>query len=198
MPPPPPLSNNPATDFAGGTNFAVLAVVTLALSGQPDARQLVASVLLGVWALRLAGFLLFRVLRTGKDDRFDDKRDRFFPFLGFWLFQMLWVWAVSLPVTVLNAPAVRRYRPQAPFGTARDVAGLVLYALGLVLESVSDAQKFAFRQRGDRAAICDTGFFAWSRHPNYFGEIIIHFGKAISPSLPYPPLPLSKSVPGTY
>lgn len=87
----------------------MLAIVTLALSGQPDARQIVASVLLGVWALRLAGFLLFRVLRTGKDDRFDDKRDRFFPFLGFWLFQMLWVWAVSLPVTVLNAPAVRRY-----------------------------------------------------------------------------------------
>lgn len=76
---------------------------------------------------------------------------------------------------------------RVPFGTARDIAGLILYAVGLVLETVSDAQKFVFRQRGDRTAICDTGFFAWSRHPNYFGEIIIHFGKAIYlPPLPSP------------
>lgn len=184
--PPLPSLANPHPDFAGGTNFAVLAVVTLAFSGQPDARQLVASLCLAVWALRLAGFLLFRVLRTGKDDRFDDKRDRFFPFLGFWVFQMLWVWAVSLPVTVLNSPAVRRYHPQAPFGTARDIAGLVLFALGLGLETVSDAQKFAFRQRHDRAAICDAGVFAWSRHPNYFGEIIIQFGRPSLRPCPHP------------
>ncbi len=44
------------------------------------------------WGLRLSGFLLFRILKTGKDDRFDDKRDKFFPFLGFWVAQMVWVW----------------------------------------------------------------------------------------------------------
>ena len=44
-----------------------------------------------LWGVRLSGFLLFRIIKTGKDDRFDDKRDKFFPFLGFWVFQMLWV-----------------------------------------------------------------------------------------------------------
>jgi len=161
-------------DFAGGTNFVVLAVLTLALSGTHHARQVTASLALAVWGLRLSGFLLFRILKTGKDDRFDDKRDRFLPFLGFWVFQMLWVWAVSLPVTVLNSPAVGSYVFHA-FGTARDIAGLVLFALGLLLETVSDAQKYRFRARNDRAAVCDKGFFAWSRHPNYFGEIIIQF-----------------------
>lgn len=42
-----------------------------------------------VWGARLSGFLLFRIIKTGKDDRFDDKRDKFFPFLGFWVFQMV-------------------------------------------------------------------------------------------------------------
>ncbi|KAI8961294.1 DUF1295-domain-containing protein [Daldinia sp. FL1419] len=163
------------TDFAGGTNFVISAVVTLALSRSPDARQIVASALIMAWGLRLSLFLLFRVLKTGKDDRFDGTRDRFFPFLGFWAFQMLWVWSVSLPVTVLNSPAVSGYQPQVSFGTGRDIAGVVLFGIGFVMESVSDVQKFVFRSRNDRDAVCDSGFFYLSRHPNYFGEIIIQF-----------------------
>lgn len=162
------------TDFAGGTNFALLAIITLAFSNHHHARQVVASLFLIIWALRLSGFLLFRVLKTGKDDRFDDKRDKFFPFLGFWIFQMIWVWLVSLPVTVLNSPNVQQY-DQAPFGTGRDVAGIILFVIGFVMESVSDMQRFYFRQKNDRSAICDKGFFAVSRHPNYFGEIITQF-----------------------
>ncbi|KAF3023761.1 hypothetical protein E8E14_014313 [Neopestalotiopsis sp. 37M] len=162
------------TDFAGGTNFVVLAIITLAFSGHHHARQIVASLFIMVWGLRLSGFLLFRILKTGKDDRFDDKRDKFFPFLGFWVFQMIWVWTVSLPVTILNSPNVQQY-PQASFGTGRDIAGVILFAIGFIMESVSDVQKFIFRQRNDKSAICDKGFFSWSRHPNYSGEIIIQF-----------------------
>jgi steroid 5-alpha reductase family enzyme len=136
----------------------------------------VASLFIMAWGLRLSGFLLFRILKTGKDDRFDDKRDKFFPFLGFWIFQMLWVWIVSLPVTVLNSPNVQQY-PQPAFGTGRDIAGVILFAIGFVMESVSDVQKYLFRSRNEKSAICDQGLFAVSRHPNYFGEIIIQFGK---------------------
>ncbi|KAG6039122.1 hypothetical protein E4U41_003204 [Claviceps citrina] len=172
------------TDLAGGSNFAVLAIITLSLSGHHHARQLVASLFLILWAVRLSGFLFFRILRTGSDDRFDDKRNRFLPFLGFWLFQMLWVWAVSLPVTVLNSPQVTRYA-QHDFGTGRDVAGVVLFAVGFAMESVSDVQKYRFRRDNDKAAVCDGGLFAVSRHPNYFGEILIQFAIymiAVSPA----------------
>lgn len=74
------------TDFAGGTNFILLAILTLAFSDNRDqARNIVASVFIILWAARLSGFLLFRILKTGKDDRFDDKRDKFWSFLGFWV-----------------------------------------------------------------------------------------------------------------
>ncbi|KAK4218163.1 DUF1295-domain-containing protein [Rhypophila decipiens] len=172
------------TDFAGGTNFVLLAILTLAFSGSPNARQIVVSLFIIIWGLRLSGFLLFRILKTGKDDRFDDKRDKFFPFLGFWIFQMIWVWTVSLPVTVLNSPNVQSF-PQPAFGTGRDIAGVVLYAVGLIMESVSDMQKYRFRSTRDKSEICDKGFFSWSRHPNYFGEIIIQFAIfmiAVSPA----------------
>lgn len=164
------------TDFAGGTNFVVLAIITLAFSAARDnARNIVVSVFIMVWGARLSGFLLFRILKTGKDDRFDDKRDNFFKFLGFWIFQMLWVWTVSLPVTVLNSPNVTRYG-QPAFGTGRDIAGVILYAIGLIMESVSDIQKYRFRRdHKEKGTICDIGFFKYTRHPNYFGEIIIQF-----------------------
>ncbi|KAF4979838.1 hypothetical protein FZEAL_4032 [Fusarium zealandicum] len=162
------------TDFAGGTNFALLAVLTLALSGHSHARQIVASLFIIIWALRLSGFLLFRIIKTGKDDRFDDKRDKFFPFLGFWVFQMVWVWTVSLPVTLINSPNVTRY-PQHSFGTGRDIAGIVLWTIGFVMESLSDVQKYQFRNTHNGSDVCDKGFFAYSRHPNYFGEIIMQF-----------------------
>jgi len=173
------------TDFAGGTNFVVLAIITLAFSGHHNARQIVASLFIILWGARLSAFLLYRILKTGKDDRFDDKRDKFFPFLGFWIFQMIWVWTVSLPVTILNSPNVTRFA-QPDFGTGRDVAGCVLFGIGFVMETVGDLQKLRFKLgHKEKGAICDKGFWAWSRHPNYFGEIIVQFAIfmiAVSPA----------------
>lgn len=174
------------TDFAGGTNFIVLAILTLACSAnRAEARNLVVSLFIIAWGARLSGFLLFRIVKTGKDDRFDDKRDKFWKFLGFWVFQMIWVWTVSLPITILNSPKVTRFA-QPTFGTGCDIAGTVLWSIGFLMESVSDVQKYRFRAAHSHdGAVCDVGFFAWTRHPNYFGEILIQFGIftiAISPA----------------
>ncbi|KAJ4163769.1 hypothetical protein LMH87_005477 [Akanthomyces muscarius] len=171
------------TDLAGGLNFTILAVLTLALGGGGSGghlhpRQVVVSLFMIVWSVRLAGFLFFRILKTGKDERFNEMRSNFLKFLGFWVFQMLWVWIVSLPVTLSNAPNVTRY-PQKNFGTGRDIAGVILYVIGLVFEAGSDVQKYLFRSRqtreSNRTSVCDSGFFALSRHPNYFGDIIIQW-----------------------
>jgi steroid 5-alpha reductase family enzyme len=125
-------------DFAGGTNFVLLAIIVIAFSGHYHARQIIDSLFIVLWSARLSGFLLFRIIKTGKDDRFDDKRDKFFPFLGFWIFQMIWVWIVSLPVTVINSPNTTKY-PQPAFGTGYDIAGAILWAIGFLMESVADA-----------------------------------------------------------
>ncbi|KAJ9669028.1 hypothetical protein H2201_000854 [Coniosporium apollinis] len=90
---------------------------------------------------------------------------------------MVWVWTVSLPVTILNSPKATEDDYETPFGTGQDITGVVLYIVGLIMETVSDAQKYRFmRAHGNDDAIYDRGFFAWSRHPNYFGEMVIHFG----------------------
>jgi steroid 5-alpha reductase family enzyme len=163
------------TDFMGGTNFVWLAIFTLAMSGTSNARQIVTSIFIMLWGARLSAFLLFRILKTGKDDRFDDKRDKFFPFLGFWVFQMLWVWIVSMPVTISNSPNVLQYGSPS-FGQATDIIGVIIFVFAFSIEAIADIQKYRFKQssKGQQpGAFCNVGFFAWSRHPNYFGEIMV-------------------------
>ena len=175
------------TDFAGGTNFVWLAIITLAMSGTRDARNIITSLMIMIWGARLSGFLLFRILKTGKDDRFDDKRDKFFPFLGFWVFQMLWVWTVSLPVTILNSPANLQYA-QPSFGKATDIIAIIIFIFAFLIEAISDVQKYRFKQSSagkQPGAVCNVGCFYWSRHPNYFGEIMVQisiFIIAITPA----------------
>lgn len=73
----------------------ILAIITLAFSEHPNARQIVDSVFIMIWGTRLSGFLLFRILKTGSDDRFDDKRGKILPMLGFYTFQTIWVWYIA-------------------------------------------------------------------------------------------------------
>lgn len=141
-----------------GSNFFLLAILTLCLNGIYHARNIVASVFVMVWATRLAGerrmvatcqpsphlsagFLLFRVLKTGSDTRFDDIRSHFFKFLAFWVGQIVWVWTVSLPATILNSPGVASARIQPNFGTGTDIAGVIIWTIGWVIESLADIQK---------------------------------------------------------
>jgi steroid 5-alpha reductase family enzyme len=165
------------TDLAGGTNFIILALVTFFFNHTFTSRQILVTVLSTVWGIRLAGFLLYRILQTAEDKRFDEIRNNALSFLGFFVFQMLWVWIVSLPVVLVNSPA---YTPgQALFGDyiGLDTVGLVCWIVGFVVETVADQQKFNYRQSGRRSSpFMVTGVWSWSRHPNYFGEMLLWIG----------------------
>lgn len=131
--------------------------------------------LVAIWAVRLAGFLLYRIIIWGEDRRFDDKRNNIGRLAVFWTLQAVWVWAVSLPVTILNASA-----NNPPLGVL-DYLGWSLLAFGLLLESVADMQKLNFkRDESMRGKWIDVGVWKWSRHPNYFGEILVWVGAFLS------------------
>jgi steroid 5-alpha reductase family enzyme len=92
------------TDFAGGTNFMVVAALTFFLGGSYTLRQILVTIASTLWGIRLSLYLLMRILKTGKDDRFDDKKRGFsLEFATFWVVQALWVFVVSSPVVLLNS-----------------------------------------------------------------------------------------------
>ena len=128
------------TDFAGGTNFVVLAILTFLLAETYHWRQIALTSCIILWGLRLSGYLLYRIIKIGEDDRFDDKRSNPLRFAVFWVFQAVWVFTVSLPVIFVNAPSSDNidYTPM-------DIIGFSVFGIGLICETISDQQKFNFR-----------------------------------------------------
>jgi len=162
------------TDFAGGTNFVLLAVLTFVLAETYHWRQILVTTLVVVWGLRLSGYLLYRIIKIGEDDRFDDKRADPIRFAAFWIFQAFWVFTVSLPVIFVNTPQSSVVSNQI---TAMDIIGISMFVIGLLSETVSDQQKFSFRNNPEnRGKWCQVGLWKISRHPNYFGEITLWIG----------------------
>ena len=133
------------------------------------------TVLVTLWGARLAGYLLIRIIKIGKDKRFDQIRGNPIKFLIFWIFQIVWVYVVSLPVIFINSPiALQRDI------SVTDIVGAVIFLVGRFYETVADYQKFIFKTSPlNKDKWCDVGLWKVSRHPNYLGEICVWWGAFI-------------------
>ena len=129
--------------------------------------------LIGLWAVRLGSFLFVRTHRHG-DRRFRQIKPSLPLFLMTWTLQGLWVVVTASPA--LAAILSEASRP--PDWTLFTGAGLWL--LGFLIEVVADEQKRRFRsESANRQRPITTGLWSWSRHPNYFGEIVLWVGIAV-------------------
>ena len=157
------------TDFAGTSNFLILAIITLWLGGDFSFPRIIASLMVILWSLRLGIYLSYRIGAWGKDNRFDKIRTKFWSFLGFWVLQILWVFLTSLPVIYFNSLENREY-DLVPMS----YLGIGMFAIGFIIEAWADYTKFNHKLHGEKW--CNTGFWKYSRHPNYFGNILLWFG----------------------
>ncbi|XP_004299539.1 PREDICTED: uncharacterized protein LOC101310607 isoform X1 [Fragaria vesca subsp. vesca] len=165
------LKFDKVTDFAGSTNFVILAILTLVVKGSWHFRQVVLSLLVVLWGLRLGLFLLTRILQWGEDRRFDEMRANLGKLAVFWIFQAVWVWTVSLPVTVVNSSN------KTPSLQAADFIGWIMWSVGFLVEATADQQKLVFKNSPEnRGKWCNVGLWKYTRHPNYFGEIFLWWG----------------------
>ena len=164
-------------DITGGLTF--LAVVGFSLwagaqSEAPSLRELIVSLLVVIWSLRLSSFLYFRIHRTGKDGRFDRLKTSPIRFLVPWTIQGLWVFLTIIVVIVINSQA-----DSAPALGIWDALGLSIWLLGFSIEVIADNQKTAFNSEpNNQGKWIESGLWAYSRHPNYLGEILLWTGIA--------------------
>ena len=160
-------------DLAGSLTYAAVIVLALVFSAV-DARAAVIGALVLIWCARLGSFLFRRVRRDGKDGRFDDIKPQWGRFLMAWTFQGLWVFMTLLAALLaVTSPAAAGWDLLASLG-------LLVWILGFSIEVIADRQKSAFRSDpANRGRFITTGLWAWSRHPNYFGEIVLWTGIAL-------------------
>jgi steroid 5-alpha reductase family enzyme len=158
-------------DLTGSLTFISLILLALLLSPEPDTRSLLLAMLVSVWAIRLGSFLFLRIRKDGSDGRFDEIKPVFTRFLLTWTLQGLWVFLTMSAALVAITSSEREPLEFFAF------AGLLVWLSGFSLEVIADAQKRQFRNDPANAGkFINTGLWAWSRHPNYFGEILLWTG----------------------
>jgi steroid 5-alpha reductase family enzyme len=160
-------------DLTGSLTYLAVVACGVAL-GSRDPRALLLALLIAVWALRLGTFLFRRISREGADRRFDALKPSFARFLMTWTLQGLWVFlTISCALAAITASAAKPLGALAALGTA-------VWVAGFAIEAISDRQKAAFRaDPANRDRFIKTGLWAWSRHPNYCGEILLWIGVAL-------------------
>ena len=162
-------------DLTGGLTYLTVVGFTLWAGSQsesPSARELIVSLLVVIWALRLSSFLYLRIHRAGKDGRFDRLKTSPIRFLVPWTIQGLWVFLTMIVVIVINSQA-----DSAPELGIWDAIGLLMWLLGFSIEVIADNQKSAFNANSEnQGKWIDSGLWSYSRHPNYLGEIMLWTG----------------------
>jgi len=132
-----------------------------------------------LWSLRLGMFLFKRVKDVGQDIRFIEMKKDFFWFLMTWTLSGLWVFLTY--VAGLSAmTSINLIENMSSYHFTFIFIGFLLWVLGFVIEILADNQKKIFRKNPiNKGKFINSGLWAWSRHPNYFGEIILWLGISV-------------------
>jgi steroid 5-alpha reductase family enzyme len=164
-------------DLTGGFTYITVVGISVCYSRYSvdlDARSILLAALVIIWATRLGTFLFSRIRKAGKDDRFDELKPSFFRFLNVWTMQGLWVTFTAAAALVAITTT---YRKELDVFA---VIGFLVWVFGFAFEVVADAQKSRFNaDPANKGKFIRTGLWSRSRHPNYFGEIVLWIGVAI-------------------
>tara|TARA_Y100001001_G_scaffold57402_1_gene54294 strand:+ start:2474 stop:3355 length:882 start_codon:yes stop_codon:yes gene_type:complete len=162
-------------DLTGSVTYLVVVVACLSAVDSIEPRSLLIAAMVSIWALRLGWFLSTRVRAAGSDSRFDVMKHRFAWFLMTWTLQGLWILITSgAALAAMSRPGQASIGPTVLLGTT-------LWVVGFAIEVAADTQKRRFRSKvEDHDRFITTGLWAYSRHPNYFGEIVLWVGVAVA------------------
>lgn len=157
------------TDISYAVTFATIAVAEFFIGGASWTHAILLALVL-VWAFRLGGFLLIRVMKTGKDARFDAMRQNFWKFSGFWILQ-------GITVFVVMVPSIYFLTQRTTAVNTVSWIGFGIAMLGIIIESIADWQKFQFSNNpSNTGKWIASGIWSYSRHPNYLGEMMMWIG----------------------
>ena len=161
-------------DLTGSITYISVITIALMFSKAIDGRTILLWALVVIWAIRLGTFLFRRIRKAGKDDRFDEIKPSFIRFLNGWTIQGLWVTFTMAAALVAITTTTRKELDLFA------IVGFLVWVFGFAIEVVADSQKSRFSANPDnKGKFIQTGLWSRSRHPNYFGEIVLWVGVAI-------------------
>ena len=169
------MKNEKFYDFTG--MIAYLSIIIFSIQQKYiqihsiDIYSLVLSLLISIWTLRLGIFLFYRVLKVGEDIRFKDVKNNALQFFVWFSISSLWVSLTTM--AAMNVITSKNYNQDL----THLYIGTIIWIIGFLFEIISDYQKIKFKNNAlNKNKFIDSGLWSISRHPNYFGEIILWIG----------------------
>jgi steroid 5-alpha reductase family enzyme len=160
-----------------GPGFVLIAVTAYLVGSGFEPRRLLITGMVAIWGLRLGLHLLARNLHEGEDRRYRAMREHWGD--SFWwvslgtvfLLQGTLMWIISMPVQVATTA------PGPPAFAFLDSVGVTFWGIGMFFEAVGDWQLRRFKADPANAGkVLDRGLWAYTRHPNYFGDAMVWWG----------------------
>lgn len=175
------IKNVSIVDIFWGLGFVVVNAFYVFMSGELNARKILILILVSIWGLRLAIYLAFRNIGKGEDFRYQEFRRKYGPKRYWWfsffqtfLLQGVLIMIISLPLLGINS--------STSFGTLNvlDYIGILVWLIGFTFEAGGDFQLARFKSNlKNKEMVLNTGFWKYTRHPNYFGDSAIWWAYAI-------------------
>jgi len=165
---------NDIADVAWGLGFIVVAWVTFPY-GDWSARSLIVNIFVTMWGIRLAWHIARRHVRTSEDARYAEWRKTWTyvalrSYVQIFLLQGVLLFIIALPIMLINSSAPS---PMGPLS----YLGIAVWCAGFAIEAIADRQLRSFlRLPENKGHIMQRGLWAYSRHPNYFGEVTQWWG----------------------
>lgn len=159
-------------DITGSVTYLMTLGIAYFRIPKPSTRQKILTIFASLWSLRLGWFLYSRIVKNnGEDRRFLELKENIFKFFQIWTIQGVWVYTTILAVLYVNQTDDHK---DLNFG---NFIGIFLWIFGFLFETVSDFQKRQFKENtANNDLWISTGLWSLSRHPNYFGEIVLWLG----------------------
>ena len=160
-------------DLTGSATYIAVTLGAVVAGSEPTGAQVLIAIMIFIWAARLGSFLFRRIHAAGGDQRFDQIKISSSRFFVAWTLQGTWV-----VMTSCAAVTAVLSLEQPPLGSVY-VVGAAMWVAGFAIEVIADRQKSRFREDPANAGqFINVGLWARSRHPNYFGEILLWAGIA--------------------
>jgi steroid 5-alpha reductase family enzyme len=172
------IKNASIVDPFWGPGFVLATGFYFLSTGSPDPRKIILLILVALWGLRLSGYLFWRNRGRGEDFRYrqfrknyGEKRYWWISFFQVYLLQGFLMWLVSAPLL-----GAQFYSQDKTIGIF-DIIGIFFWVTGIVFEAGGDFQLAAFKANPDnKGKVLDSGFWRYTRHPNYFGDSAVWCG----------------------
>lgn len=161
-------------DLTGSLTYVSVTLLAILFTVDISLRDILLALFVWIWAFRLGSFLFIRVKKAGSDGRFDLMKKDFWWFLMTWTIQGLWVFlTLAMALAAITSESKMAIDVFAVIGT-------LIWIFGFSIEVIADQQKTNFKDDpANKDSFITVGLWSWSRHPNYFGEMVLWIGIAL-------------------